>query len=86
MSVLGAHTQSLLKPSALQHWLRGTSAPPFVARHTKALLELENLLVGSSSCSIRHASQSISTSDVCLFIGVLAAYMQQLPKPLALQQ
>ena len=50
MSVLGAHTQLLLKPSALQHWLRGTSAPPCVARHTHALLMLANLPVGSSSC------------------------------------
>ena len=50
MSVLGAHTQVLLKPSALQHWLRGTSAPPCVARHTHALLMLANLPVGSSSC------------------------------------
>ena len=50
MSVLGAHTQSLLKPAGLQHRLRGTSAPPKVARHTKALLMLENLAVGSSSC------------------------------------
>ncbi len=47
--VLGIHMQSLLKPLALQHWPRGTSEPPFVARHTNALLKLVNLLVGSSS-------------------------------------
>ena len=50
MSVLRAHVHSLLKPLGLQHRLRGTSAPPKVARHTKALLTLENLPVGSSSC------------------------------------
>ena len=58
MSVLGAHTQLLLKPSALQHWLRGTSAPPCVARHTHALLMLANLLVGSSSCK-QQSQQSL---------------------------
>ena len=51
MSVLGAHVQALLKPSGVQHWLKGTSTPPEVARHTKALLTLENLHVGSSSCN-----------------------------------
>ena len=51
MSVLGAHVQALLKPLGPQHWLRGTSTPPEVARHTKALLTLENFSVGSNSCN-----------------------------------
>ena len=60
MSVLGAHVHSLLKPLGLQHRLRGTSVPPKVARHTNALLTLENLLVGSNSCRTPGWSETLA--------------------------
>jgi hypothetical protein len=62
MSVRGEHTQSLLKPSALQHWLIGTSAPPCVACHTHALLVLANLPLGSSSCK-QHSQEGLGISS-----------------------
>ncbi len=72
MSVLGAHVQALLKPSGVQHWLKGTSTPPEVARHTKALLTLENLHVGSSSCKAPGCSGNI---------GRLQAHVRSLTLP-----
>ena len=65
MSVLGAHVQALLKPLGPQHWLRGTSTPPEVARQTKALLTLENFAVGSSSCKAPGYLEHLQIAGLC---------------------